>query len=296
MANDSTVKAGSWGARTVEKIIRIIERAYADRRADGLPGRLGRRPDHRPGRPVPRPARRREDLLEPGARVRLDPAGVRAVRPVARPAAPTSRRSATSSRWSTATPRCTSAPTAWSRWSPARRPRSRRWAAPGSTVPSPASATSCARPRTRRSTSVRRYLSYLPSNWQGSRRPPTPPSRRPTSTSPRWCRPASGRPSTCAGSSRGCSTTGSFFEIQALWAREVTRRLRPARRRGRRRRRATTRCSRAACSSSTRPTRRPASCSSATRSTCRCCSSPTCPASWSAPRWRSRASSGTAPR
>ncbi len=30
MANDSTVKAGSWGARTVEKIIRIIERAYRD--------------------------------------------------------------------------------------------------------------------------------------------------------------------------------------------------------------------------------------------------------------------------
>ncbi len=28
MANDSTVKAGSWGARTVEKIIRVIEAAY----------------------------------------------------------------------------------------------------------------------------------------------------------------------------------------------------------------------------------------------------------------------------
>ena len=28
MANDSTVKAGSWGARTVEKLIRIIESAY----------------------------------------------------------------------------------------------------------------------------------------------------------------------------------------------------------------------------------------------------------------------------
>jgi len=28
MANDSTVKAGSWGARAVEKIIRIIEKAY----------------------------------------------------------------------------------------------------------------------------------------------------------------------------------------------------------------------------------------------------------------------------
>jgi methylmalonyl-CoA decarboxylase subunit alpha len=31
MANDSTVKAGSWGARTVEKIIRIIEKAYTAR-------------------------------------------------------------------------------------------------------------------------------------------------------------------------------------------------------------------------------------------------------------------------
>jgi acetyl-CoA carboxylase carboxyltransferase component len=30
MANDSTVKAGSWGARTVEKIIRVIEKAYAN--------------------------------------------------------------------------------------------------------------------------------------------------------------------------------------------------------------------------------------------------------------------------
>lgn len=30
MANDSTVKAGSWGARTVEKIIRIIEKGYRE--------------------------------------------------------------------------------------------------------------------------------------------------------------------------------------------------------------------------------------------------------------------------
>ena len=30
MANDPTVKAGSWGARTVEKIIRVTERALAD--------------------------------------------------------------------------------------------------------------------------------------------------------------------------------------------------------------------------------------------------------------------------
>ena len=40
------------------------------------------RADHRPDRPVPRPPRRREDLLEPGAGERLDPAGLRAVRAV----------------------------------------------------------------------------------------------------------------------------------------------------------------------------------------------------------------------
>src|SRR5690625_223615 len=28
LANDSTVKAGSWGARTVEKMVRITDRAY----------------------------------------------------------------------------------------------------------------------------------------------------------------------------------------------------------------------------------------------------------------------------
>src|ERR1700726_562217 len=37
MANDSTVKAGSWGARTVEKIIRIIEKDWrAGLRRKGL--------------------------------------------------------------------------------------------------------------------------------------------------------------------------------------------------------------------------------------------------------------------
>jgi len=46
MANDSTVKAGSWGARTVEKIIRIIEKAYQARipitdQVDMFPGRRG---------------------------------------------------------------------------------------------------------------------------------------------------------------------------------------------------------------------------------------------------------------
>ena len=70
---------------------------------------------------------------------------------------------------------------------------------------------------------VRRYLSYLPANWTaGSRRPRAAAAPRRRSTWPRWCRRASGRPSTCAGTSRACSTTAAFFEIQALWARELT--------------------------------------------------------------------------
>ena len=84
MANDSTVKAGSWGARTVEKIIRIIERAYADGvpmvyLVDSAGARITDQVDLFPGR---RGAG--QHLLQPGAGIRLDPAGVRAVRPVRR--------------------------------------------------------------------------------------------------------------------------------------------------------------------------------------------------------------------
>ena len=49
VANDPTVKAGSWGARTVEKIVRAHRARAAPRAAGVLAGRLGRRPDHRPG-------------------------------------------------------------------------------------------------------------------------------------------------------------------------------------------------------------------------------------------------------
>ena len=223
MANDSTVKAGSWGARTVEKIIRIIERAYAHRRADGLPGRLGRRPDHRPGRPVPRPARRRARSSAtrsgPPARSRRSArcSGRR------RPAARTSRRSATWSRWSTATPRCTSA-----------RDRMVEMVTGEKTT---LEAMGGARVHCRR---VRRRALPLQDRGRGARRrsaatcrtcrrtgrarrrrpSPAPAGRR--STCARWCRPASGRPSTCAATSRALLDEGSFFEIQALWAREVT--------------------------------------------------------------------------
>ena len=68
---------------------------------------------------------------------------------------------------------------------------------------------------------VRDYLSYLPQNWASPPPAAAARDRRSRSTCGRWSRPASGRPSTCAGSSAGSSTRTRFFEIHALWAREV---------------------------------------------------------------------------
>ena len=82
MANDPTVKAGSWGPKTVEKILRIQERALKLGGADGLPGRFGRRADHRPGADVPGPPRRRADLPQRGRALRPRAAGLPAVRPL----------------------------------------------------------------------------------------------------------------------------------------------------------------------------------------------------------------------
>ncbi len=84
MANDPTVKAGSWGARTVEKIVRLTELALRDAHPDRVAGRLGRRPHHRPGRAVPRASGRRSDLLQPGAAVGPGAPGLLPVRAVGR--------------------------------------------------------------------------------------------------------------------------------------------------------------------------------------------------------------------
>ena len=84
MANDPTVKAGSWGARTVEKIVRLTEYALRHELPVVLARRLRRRPHHRPGRAVPRPARRGPHLRQPGAAVGQGAAGVLPVRPVGR--------------------------------------------------------------------------------------------------------------------------------------------------------------------------------------------------------------------
>ena len=56
----------------------------AARAADGLPGGLGGRPDHRPGADVPGAPRRRTHLLQRGGPLRQGSAGLPAVRPVRR--------------------------------------------------------------------------------------------------------------------------------------------------------------------------------------------------------------------
>jgi acetyl-CoA carboxylase carboxyltransferase component len=67
---------------------------------------------------------------------------------------------------------------------------------------------------------VRRYLSYLPSNWQGS--PPVASAVAPEAISLRELVPASERVAfDMRRFVRGLVDADSFFEIQALWAREV---------------------------------------------------------------------------
>ena len=96
MANDPTVKAGSWGPKTVEKIIRIQERALSLRvpmvyLVDSAGARITEQVQMFPGR---RGAGRifHTEVKLLGRRA----AGLRALRPVARRAAPTSPPSATS--------------------------------------------------------------------------------------------------------------------------------------------------------------------------------------------------------
>ncbi|MEP6462119.1 MAG: acyl-CoA carboxylase subunit beta [Frankiaceae bacterium] len=68
---------------------------------------------------------------------------------------------------------------------------------------------------------VRRYLSYLPSNWQGSS--PAATSVDPPPTDLRGLVPASERQAyDMRRYVRGLVDDGSYFEIQALWARELT--------------------------------------------------------------------------
>ncbi|HEY8728461.1 MAG TPA: acyl-CoA carboxylase subunit beta [Acidothermaceae bacterium] len=67
---------------------------------------------------------------------------------------------------------------------------------------------------------VRRYLSYLPSNWQGE--PPATAATAPESVDLRALVPANERIAFDMGRFvAGLVDAGSFFEIHALWAREI---------------------------------------------------------------------------
>ena len=75
VANDATVKGGSYYPLTVKKHLRAQEVARQNRLPVPLPRRLGRRLPPAPGRGLPRPRPLRPHLLQPGAAVRArDPA------------------------------------------------------------------------------------------------------------------------------------------------------------------------------------------------------------------------------
>ena len=84
IANDATVKAGSWGRLTVEKMIRALEAAYDELLPVFYLVGLCGGSHHGSGRPVPWAARCRQDLLQPGAPLRKGSPGVLPIRTVRR--------------------------------------------------------------------------------------------------------------------------------------------------------------------------------------------------------------------
>ena len=86
------------------------------RGSDGLPGRLGRCPDHRSGPDVPRTPRGGPDLLQRGADVREGAAGLPAVRPERRRRRLHPRLLRRGDHARRATLRCTSDHRVWPRW------------------------------------------------------------------------------------------------------------------------------------------------------------------------------------
>jgi len=115
MANDSTVKAGSWGAKTVEKIIRIQETAMklkvpmfylVDSAGARITDQLEMFPNRRGAGKI---------FLQPGQNVRDGPPSLHPVRTVRRRRRLYPRLFATSSSWSIKTPPCIWARRGWPR-------------------------------------------------------------------------------------------------------------------------------------------------------------------------------------
>ncbi len=220
MANDSTVKAGSWGARTVEKIIRIIEKAYAagvpmiylvdsagariTDQVEMFPGRRGAgkifHTQVRASGSIPQVCALFGPSAAGGAYI---PAFCDYVAMVdgnasmylgsPRMVEMVVREKTTLEEMGGARMHCT--------------------------------VSGCghhlAKSEEEALAAVRRYLSYLPSNWQ--REPPAAPAREPEPADLAALVPASERQAfDMRRFVRGLVDEGSFFEIHELWARELT--------------------------------------------------------------------------
>ena len=132
-----------------------------------------------------------------------------------------------------------------------------------------------------RSPARRRWLSYLPTSWRGRSADRRDRRRRSRlrSRSRRSCPIEDRRAYDMRKVIAALVDDGLVLRAQAAVRQGARHRLRPDRRAGRSASSPTTRCTSAACCSRTAPTRRRGSSGCATRSTCRCCSSPTSPGS-----------------
>ena len=253
----------------------------AARAARRVPRGLRGRAHHRPGRAVPGSPRRGPDLRQPGAALGPGAAGVLPVRPVGggRRVHPGVLRRRVHGRGERLdVPRLAAD---GRRRSSARRRRSRRWAAPRMHATVSGCGDNLVQDDDEAVDAAKRWLSYLPRIVEGSRRRWLP------ARAPRAEREADRDDGPGAGAARVRHAQGDRRDRRRGLVLRDQAAVRPrARRSGSRGSTVsrsgssrTTRCTSAACCSSTARTRRRGSSGCATRSTSRCCSSPTCPAS-----------------
>jgi acetyl-CoA carboxylase carboxyltransferase component len=220
MANDSTVKAGSWGARTVEKIIRIIERAYdyavpmvylvdsagarITDQVDLFPGRRGA------GKIFHTQVRASGSIPQVCALFGPSAAGGAYIPAFCDVVAMVDGNASMYLGSDRMVEMVTGEKTTLEAMGGAR----------VHTAESGVGHFLC-KTEAEALDVVRQYLSYLPSNWQGT--PPAAESAQPSKVDISALVPASERQAfDMRRYIKGIVDEGSFFEIQALWARELT--------------------------------------------------------------------------
>ncbi len=222
MANDPSVKAGSWGARTVEKIVRILETAerlqipmvyLVDSAGARITDQVAMFPGRRHAGRIFRMQVRLSGQV-PQLCVLFGPSAAgRRVHPRLL------RRGDHGGGQRLDVPRLARA---WPRWWWGRRSRSRRWAGRACTAASAAAATSSSRTRPRRSPRRGGYMSYMPSSWREpvavagavASADDAPSIEATIPTEP-------GRGYDVQDVIRALVDAGSFFEIKRLFAREL---------------------------------------------------------------------------